>query len=247
MDQINPKYTAVVLAAGEGVRMHTATKKQFLNLCGMPVVAYSLRAFQQNNNISSVVLVVPKGYSDEALAMCIRYGFYKVRNITEGSDKRFKSVFNGLKAAPPDTDYVLIHDGVRPLVSQELIDRCCKFVLMTRACVAAVPVTDTIKRGNIHGFAVETLDRRNLWNIQTPQAFSYPLLLEAYKSLQKTLEEYGADESRITDDAVIVENMTDCNVRIVAGDTANIKITTPDDLTVAEAFLKKRGEAADSA
>ncbi|MBQ8934390.1 MAG: 2-C-methyl-D-erythritol 4-phosphate cytidylyltransferase [Lachnospiraceae bacterium] len=243
MSAVKPKYTAIVMAAGSGVRMKTETRKQFLNLLGMPVVAYSLRAFQQNDNISSIVLVVPKGFVDEAMAMCIRYGFNKVRNIAEGSDKRFKSVYRGLQAAPPDTDYVLIHDGVRPMLTGELIDRCCKFVLMTRACVAAVPVTDTIKRANIHGFAVETLDRSTLWSIQTPQAFSYPLLLEAYRSLQKTIEEYGTDESKITDDAVIVENMTDCHVRIVAGDSRNIKITTPSDMIVAEAYLRSMEEA----
>ena len=155
MSAVKPKYTAIVMAAGSGVRMKTETRKQFLNLLGMPVVAYSLRAFQQNDNISSIVLVVPKGFVDEAMAMCIRYGFNKVRNIAEGSDKRFKSVYRGLQAAPPDTDYVLIHDGVRPMLTGELIDRCCKFVLMTRACVAAVPVTDTIKRANIHGLRLK--------------------------------------------------------------------------------------------
>ena len=238
MNDNKPKYTAIIMAAGSGVRMHSSTKKQFMNICGMPVVAYSIKAFQENENISSIVLVVPRGYVEESTAMCIRHGFTKVRSITEGSDKRFKSVYNGLGAVPEDTDYVLIHDGVRPMVSGELIDRCCKFVLMTRACVAAVPVTDTIKRANIHGFATETLDRSTLWSIQTPQAFSFPLLMEAYDSLNKTIKEYGTDESRITDDAVIVENMTDCHVRIVAGDPKNIKITTPADLVIAEAFLK---------
>ncbi|MDO4960374.1 MAG: 2-C-methyl-D-erythritol 4-phosphate cytidylyltransferase [Eubacteriales bacterium] len=238
MSYNKPVYTAIVMAAGSGLRMKTSTKKQFINIHGMPVVAYSLKAFQENENISSIVLVVPKDYIDESIAMCIRYGFNKVKNITEGSDKRFKSVFNGLQAAPKDTDYVLIHDGVRPMITGELIDRCCKYVLLTRACVAAVPVTDTIKRANTHGFAVETLDRSTLWSIQTPQAFSYPLLLEAYKSLRKTIDEYGTDENKITDDAVIVENMTDCHVRIIAGDPKNIKITTPNDLIIAEAYLK---------
>ena len=235
-----PKYTAIIMAAGSGLRMKTSTKKQFINILGMPVVAYSIKAFQENASIDSIVLVVPQGYIDETLAMCVRYGFSKVKQITEGSDMRFKSVYNGLQCVPKDTDYVLIHDGVRPMIDNKLIDRCCKYVLTTRACVAAVPVTDTIKRANSHGFAVETLDRSTLWSIQTPQAFSFPLLLEAYRSLQKTLEEYGADESKITDDAVIVENMTDCHVRIIAGDPKNIKITTPNDLIIAECYLKQR-------
>lgn len=233
-----PKYTALITAAGSGTRMHSSVKKQFADLCGKPVVAWTLQAFEENEHISSIVLVVPKGDTDQALQICLKYGFHKVRNIVEGSDQRFKSVFNGLKCVPDDTDYVLIHDGVRPLVTGDLIDRCCKYVLLTRACVAAVPVTDTIKRANAHGFIAETLDRSTLWSIQTPQAFSYPLIHEAYRSLYETIKEYGTDESRITDDAVIVENMTDCHVRIIAGDKRNIKITTPEDMVLAEAFLK---------
>lgn len=234
-----PKFTAIIMAAGSGTRMKSDTKKQFMQINGIPIAAYSIKAFQENDNIDSIVVVIPKGFADDTLSMCIRYGFSKVKNITEGSDKRFKSVYNGLLSAPEDTDYVLIHDGVRPMISQKLIDRCCKYVLMTRACVAAVPVTDTIKRANEKGFATETLDRSTLWSIQTPQSFSYPLLLEAYKSLNKTIEDYGTDENKITDDAVIVENMTDCHVRIIEGDPKNIKITTPNDLIIAEAYLKQ--------
>ena len=233
-----PKYTALVMAAGSGTRMHSSVKKQFADLCGMPVVAHCLRAFENNAHISSVVLVVPKGDTETALQICLQNGFRKVRNITEGSDQRFKSVYNGLKSVPEDTDYVLIHDGVRPLLTDDLIERCCRYVLLTRACVAAVPVTDTIKRANAHGFIAETLDRSTLWSIQTPQAFSYPLIHEAYESLYKTIREYGTDESKITDDAVIVENMTDCHVRLIAGDKRNIKITTPEDMILAEAYLK---------
>jgi|P827metagenome_2_1110787.scaffolds.fasta_scaffold08458_4 2-C-methyl-D-erythritol 4-phosphate cytidylyltransferase len=233
-----PIYTAVVLAAGSGTRMHSQVPKQFADLNGLPVVLYSLRAFEENAKINHIVLVIPKGYADRALQLCLRYGLRKVRAITEGSDARFKSVYNGLKSVPEGTDYVLIHDGVRPLVSQEIIDRCCKYVVVTRACVAAVPVTDTIKRADSHGFASETLDRSTLWGIQTPQAFSYPLLRDAYESLYKTIAEYDTDERRITDDAVIIENMTDVHVRLIAGETRNIKITTPDDMVIASALLK---------
>ena len=238
-----PKYTALVMAAGSGTRMHSSVKKQFADLCGMPVVAYSLLAFEKNARISAIVLVVPKGDTDEALKICMKYGIHKVRNIVEGSDQRFKSVYNGLKCVPEDTDYVLIHDGVRPLITQDLIDRSLKYVLLTRACVAAVPVTDTIKRANSHGFITDTLDRSTLWSIQTPQSFSFPLIREAYESLYKTIREYGTDESRITDDAVIVENMTECHVRLIAGVKRNLKITTPEDMIIAQAYLKEQGQA----
>ena len=237
MNLNKPKFTALIMAAGNGTRMKSETKKQFMEINGMPIVAYSIKAFQENDNIDSIVVVVPAGSIDDTLAMCIRLGFSKVKTIAEGSDKRFKSVYNGLLSVPEDTDYVLIHDGVRPMIDKALIDRCCRYVVMTRACVAAVPVTDTIKRANGQGFAAETLDRTTLWSIQTPQSFSYPLLLEAYKSLNRTIEEYGTDENKITDDAVIVENMTDCHVRIIEGDPKNIKITTPNDLIVARAYL----------
>ena len=237
MNGNKPTFTAIIMAAGSGTRMRSETRKQFMEINGMPIVAYSIKAFQDNDNIDSIVVVVPSGSIDDTLAMCIRLGFSKVKSIAEGSDKRFKSVYNGLLSVPEGTDYVQIHDGVRPMIDQALIDRCCKYVVMTRACVAAVPVTDTIKRANSQGFAAETLDRATLWSIQTPQSFSYPLLLDAYKSLNKTIEDYGTDESKITDDAVIVENMTDCHVRIIEGDPKNIKITTPNDLIVAKAYL----------
>lgn len=234
-----PVYTAVIVAAGEGIRMPGLVKKQYMDLCGMPVVCHSIRAFEENDNIDSIVLVIPKGGSDEAKKMCLKYGFNKVKNITEGSDRRFKSVYNGLRTVSEDTDYVLIHDGVRPLVSRELIDRCCRYVPLTMACVAAVPINDTIKVADTSGYASQTLDRSSLWSIQTPQTFSFPLIMKAYDSLYKTIQEYGSDTSKITDDAVIVENMTNTKVRIIKGDYRNIKLTTPTDLLVARAYMEE--------
>lgn len=239
MAKNKPVYTAVIVAAGEGIRMPGLVKKQYMDLCGMPVVCHSIRAFEENDNIDSIVLVIPKGGSDEAKKMCLKYGFNKVKNITEGSDRRFKSVYNGLRTVSEDTDYVLIHDGVRPLVSRELIDRCCRYVPLTMACVAAVPINDTIKVADTSGYASQTLDRSSLWSIQTPQTFSFPLIMKAYDSLYKTIQEYGSDTSKITDDAVIVENMTNTKVRIIKGDYRNIKLTTPTDLLVARAYMEE--------
>ncbi len=243
MNKEKAKFTAIIVAAGSGQRMNSELRKQFMEIDGIPVIAYTIKAFQDNDNIDTIVTVVPKGCVDDMIQLGVKNGFTKMKIIVEGGDKRFKSVYNGLRVSPPDTDYVLIHDGVRPMVDKALIDRCCRHVVMTRACVAAVPVTDTIKRANAQGFAAETLDRTQLWSIQTPQAFSYPLLLDAYRSLCETIEKYGTDENRISDDAVIVENMTDCHVRIIDGDPRNIKITTPNDLIVAKAYLKARKSA----
>lgn len=242
-----PVFTAIVLAAGSGSRMHMGTKKQFLELCGKPMVVYSLEAFEQNANISSIVLVVSKEDIDYALNLCMLYQIRKVKQIVEGGSVRFRSVYNGLKSLPEGTDYVLIHDGARPLLSQTLINQCCSTVVMSRACVAAVPVKDTIKVVDDNGFAVQTVDRAHLWGVQTPQAFSASMLIEAYEKLFETIAAYHSDESVITDDAVIVENMTDCRVRIVQGDYHNIKVTTPEDLIVAEAFLRESGSGAEEA
>lgn len=233
-----PKYTAIVLAAGSGTRMGSPVKKQYMELCGLPVVVHSLRQFEENPQIYSVVLVTGKEDLQYALSMSLKYELHKVKNIVEGGDMRFRSVYNGLRAVDPDTDYLLIHDGARPMLSQELIDRCCREVAIAKACVAAVPVKDTIKRADKEGFAAETLDRSALYSVQTPQAFSYPLFVEAYRKLLHTIQEYHPDVSKITDDAMIVEGMTDRKIRLIPGDYRNIKITTPEDMLVAEAFLQ---------
>lgn len=232
-----PKFAAVIVAAGSGTRMPGETIKQFRDLNGIPVVAHSIKAFQENEYIDTITLVVPSEYTQYALNMCINMNFSKVHNIAEGGSQRFRSVYNGLKTLADDTDYVLIHDGARPLVSKELISRCSSCVQVTRACIAAVPAKDTMKKADAQGFVTATPDRAGLWNVQTPQAFSYHVIMEAYDRLFKTISEYGSDESKITDDAIIVENMTDCRVRIVSGEYRNIKITTEDDMVVARAFL----------
>ena len=234
------KVTAVVVAAGSGSRMGTTEKKQFLNLCGMPVLAHTIKAFEINPSIGSVIVVVAEEDLDRTLKMCIDSGFSKVRNIVSGGDMRFRSVFNGLLAVETDTDIVLIHDGARPLLSQQVIFNCIKGAFREKACVAAVKVKNTIKKSSPEGYAEETLDRSKLWEIQTPQAFSYRLIIKAYYELKKTIEEYKADVSKITDDAVIVENMTDTKVALVEGDYRNIKITTPEDMIIARAFLEDR-------
>lgn len=233
------KYTAIVLAAGNGSRMRAEQKKQYMELCGMPLVVHALKRFEECGLIDSVILVTGHEDLQYALSLSLQCGLRKVKNIVEGGDQRYKSVYNGLRVVEPDTDYVLIHDGARPLVSEEVIRRCCAGVLRYQACVAAVPVKDTIKRADAEGYAAETPDRSRLYAVQTPQAFSYPLFLEAYRKLFDTIMNYHPDESRITDDAMIVEGMTDCRVRLVEGDYRNLKVTTPEDLVLAKALLEE--------
>lgn len=233
-----PKFTAIVLAAGSGSRMHSDVKKQYMELCGKPVVVHSLLPFEKSEWIDSVILVVGHEEAQYALNLSVRYELRKVKNIVEGGAQRFQSVYNGLSAADADTDYVVIHDGARPLVSEELIARCCAEAMEYKACVAAVPVKDTIKTSDEEGYAAQTLERSRLFAVQTPQVFSYPLFAEAYRKLFETIRAYQSDASKITDDAMIVEGMTDRRVKLTEGDYRNLKITTPEDMVIAEALLK---------
>lgn len=227
-------YTAIVLAAGSGRRMQSDIPKQFMELCGHPLLYYSLRAFEQSA-VDDIVLVTGKddiSYCREKIVEA--YGFQKVRAVIPGGKERYLSVYEGLKAAE-GSDYVLIHDGARPLIDEMEIRLSMREVEEEHACVIGVPVKDTIKVGNLKNYATDTPDRSSLWAIQTPQSFSYTLLMEAYDKMWKTA---GA-EAAITDDAMIVERFTGHPVKLVRGKYENIKVTTPEDLLIAEVFLKK--------
>lgn len=224
------KMTAIVLAAGTGKRMNTKVHKQYLLLKEKPILYYSLKAFE-DSHVDEIILVT----GAEEIEFCRKeivekYGLGKVRAIVEGGRERYHSVYEGLKAVG-ETDYVLIHDGARPFVSQDIIERILEAVCEYRACVAGMPVKDTIKISDEEGFAKETPNRSSVWMIQTPQAFSYPLIYDAYTRL---LEK---EDSAITDDAMVVERMTNHKVRLIEGSYRNIKITTPEDLLIAEQFL----------
>ena len=227
------KYTAIVLAAGAGKRMNTKVHKQYLEVAGKPVLYYTLKAFEESA-VSDIVLVTGAGEEDYCQKQIIKkYGFEKVKAIVTGGKERYHSVYQGLLAAE-GADYVLIHDGARPLVDSAIIQRSMDAVLKYQACVVGMPVKDTIKIVNEEQFAKETPDRNKLWQVQTPQTFSYILVKEAY---QKMLEQ---EDTAITDDAMVVERMTSVPVKLIEGSYRNIKITTPEDLLVAEAYLLGR-------
>lgn len=231
------KIGAVVLAAGQGKRMHAAVAKQFLELKGKPLVCYSLEAFQ-SSPVEEIVLVT----GEQELRYCEReivkaYDFSKVKAVVCGGRERYHSVYEGLKefgrepgAAP---EYVLIHDGARPLVSEAVIRRAIQGAADFQACVAGMPVKDTIKVSDGNGFAAGTPDRKQLWQIQTPQAFLFELIFQAYERMMSQSE----FQEGITDDAMVVEKMATHSVKLVEGDYRNIKVTTPEDLMVAEALL----------
>lgn len=230
------KCTAIVLAAGQGKRMHTTVQKQFLEIGGYPVLYYSLKCFQDSPVITDIILVTGK----EDVAYCKEhivalYGFDKVREIVPGGKERYDSVYAGLLACP-DADYVMIHDWARPFLSQEILERCMEKVRLHGACVVGMPTKDTIKIADEEGFVAATPDRKLVWTIQTPQVFAYPLIRSAHESVRKK------DMTAITDDAMIVEQEAEVKVTLVEGSYRNIKITTREDLLVAEAFLASAQE-----
>lgn len=227
------RYTAIILAAGTGKRMGSAVPKQYLDLAGKPLLYYTVRAFEQSD-VTDLVLVTGAGETEYCQKNIIgRYGLRRVRAVVEGGAERYLSVQKGLSAAA-GADYVLIHDGARPFVTAEMIGRSMKTAAACQACVVGMPVKDTIKVVDEDGFAAATPERSRLWQIQTPQTFSYPLICEAYGRLMKQ------SRIRVTDDAMVVEQMTGHPVKVIEGSYRNIKITTPEDLTVAEAYLREQ-------
>ena len=226
------KTTAIVLAAGQGKRMHSKIQKQFLEIGGKPVLYYSLHCFQESPLIQDIILVT----GEEMISYCEqeivkKYGFSKVRKVTAGGKERYDSVYAGLLCCQ-DTDYVYIHDGARPFITEEMVQRGYEAVKRTNACVMGMPSKDTVKLADSSGYIKETPDRKIVWNIQTPQIFSYDLIRGAYESIRKK------DMTGVTDDAMVVEQETGTKILLVEGSYQNIKITTPEDLAIAEAFLR---------
>mgnify|MGYP002763023818 FL=1 len=225
------KYTAIVLAAGSGKRMNSKVHKQYLIIQDRPVLYYSLKAFE-DSAVDEIVLVVGKGEEKFCRKEVVdKYGISKVKAIVEGGKERYHSVFEGLKQTS-DADYVLIHDGARPFVNQDIIRRCMQEVQKYQACVVGMPVKDTIKIADEEGYAKQTPDRRNVWMIQTPQTFSYALIYEAYEEMLKT------EDTAITDDAMVLERIKGKKSKLIEGSYRNIKITTPEDLLIANVYLQ---------
>ena len=229
---MSERNTAIVLAAGQGKRMHSKVQKQFLEIQGYPVLYYSLRCFQESPLIQDIILVT----GEDALSYCKeeivkKYGFTKVSNVIAGGKERYDSVYAGLCECR-DCEYVLIHDGARPFVTEEILKRGLQKVKETGACVIGMPSKDTVKLSDEEGYVKETPNRKCVWTIQTPQIFSYSLIREAHDSIRQK------DMSKITDDAMVIEQETGVKVALAEGSYQNIKITTPEDLYIAEAFLR---------
>lgn len=224
------KYAAVVLAGGSGKRMNSKVHKQYLLIKEKPILYYSLKAFEESA-VDEIVLVVGDKEKDYCRQEIVeKYGLKKVKAIVTGGKERYHSVFEGLKAIET-ADYVLIHDGARPFVDNEIINRTMLAVKKYKSCVVGMPVKDTIRIADEEQYAKETPQRKYVWMVQTPQAFSYSLIYDAYEKMLQN------ENTAITDDAMVLESMTSHRVRLIEGSYRNIKITTPEDLLIAETYL----------
>lgn len=226
------KVIALIPAAGMGKRMGAGINKQYLLLCDKPIVAHTIAVFEQASLIDDIYVIVPEAeipYCREHVVDC--YGFGKVRRIVAGGSERQHSVLNGLRAVTglQDDDVVLIHDGVRPFIPEQVLERAVAAALEHDGALVAVPSKDTVKVVT-DGIIRDTPAREQLWLAQTPQAFRYGIIRAAHEIAE-------AEGFLGTDDAMLVERLGK-EVHIVMGDYRNIKITTPEDLILAEAFLK---------
>ena len=226
------RVVAIIPAAGEGRRMGRAVEKQFLHLHGVPVLAHTLGVFDKSPEVDDVVLVVAP-HQRQALKERVLgpYPCRKLSGVVDGGSERQDSVARGLDAVPGDSGLVVVHDGVRPLVSVDLLGAVLKAAKEHGAALAAIPAGDTVKRAQGE-VVVETLERETIWLAQTPQAFQASLLRSAY-------EKAFRDKIMVTDDAALVESLG-VSVHLVPGSPENIKVTTPTDLVIAEALLAQR-------
>jgi len=247
------KMIAIILAAGAGKRMNSKVAKQYIELNEKPILWYALHTFSESDLVSDIVLVVGAGEEEFVQKEIVeKYGFDKVTLICQGGAERYLSVWNGLKAIqkagllPTGTAdgengkvYVAIHDGARPFVTEQILKDTLAAAKEHKACVAGMPVKDTIKIADEDGFANQTPKRDLVWAVQTPQVFESLLIYNAYSKLIEELEQLTQQGIVITDDAMVVEHMTGERVKLVKASYENIKITTPEDLILAQGILKE--------
>lgn len=225
---------AIILAGGKGKRMNMDVPKQYIELDGRPLICYTIDTFEKSF-VDGIVVVVAKGeleYFRERILQKNNYA--KIIAIVEGGAERYDSVYNGLNAVEY-AKYVYIHDGARPCITKDVLLRAQEAVCKYKAAIAAVKVKDTIKKVSGDGSVEETPDRNMLWQIQTPQVFEFDLIKDAYEQMMTSVS-----EANITDDAMVVEKYGDTKVYVFEGDYANIKVTTPDDISTVKSFLKKK-------
>ena len=229
---LDVKVTVLIPAAGSGTRMGSPAKKQFLLLDGMPVLAHTLKRFEDAPEVTEIIPIVPDDELEHCLEKCVEsQGLRKVKRVVPGGQHRQDSVYNGLRAVDPVAEYVMVHDGVRPFVTPDLIK---ELICAAKGCdgaILAVPAKDTLKEVAKDNIVKKTLDRKSCFMAQTPQVFRRDILKDAF---DKAYAEgyYGTDE------ASLVERCGG-RIKVVPGSYVNIKITTPEDMILAEALLRK--------
>lgn len=223
--------TAIVPAAGKGERMGGVVSKPYLLIGGRCVLSYVLASLDDSDDIQDIIVVTRQEEIDFCKINVIeKYNFKKVSAVISGGEERQDSVYRGLKNIKNDPDIILIHDGVRPFLSKGLLKDVITCASEFKAAISAIPVKDTLKRVDSRLYVNETVSRDSLWYVQTPQAFDKGLINEVYEKAYR-------DKFYATDDAGLAERCG-YRVKIVAGTPENIKITTPEDLTMAEAILE---------
>lgn len=229
-----PRCCAVVVAAGKGERMNSAINKQFIEISKKPILAYCLETLEGCDCIDEIVVVAREEEIFNAADLVRCYGISKVKQVIKGGETRQDSVLCGLGAVNGRYEFVAVHDGARPFVRPDEVHAVVCAAIVDGAAALGVRVTDTVKECDEDGFIIKTVDRSRLWNVQTPQVFAVPLLWSAYQRVaQKNLY--------ITDECMAAEAMG-IKVKMVEGCGDNIKITTPNDLALAETILYMRGE-----
>lgn len=229
------KHVGIVMSAGKGLRVGGDIPKQYMDLCGKPVLYYSLFAMQQSF-IDEIIIVVGEGDEEYVKKEIVdKYSLSKVTKIVTGGKERSDSVYEGLKAvSEPDASYVYIQDGARPMLSLDLLESCREDVEAFGTAVVGVESKDTVKLVSEEGFVMTTPVRKLVWNIQTPQCFVCSDILEAYNAFKRTPDCF------VTDDSSVMEAFGTLPVHITKGDYKNIKITTSEDFFTAENFLSKK-------
>lgn len=217
------KFNVIIPASGSGERFRTRIPKQFFKLNGKELITYTIRKFNSINSVESIVIATKKEYFKRLHKIILDNKFQKVTDIVEGGATRHYSVFNGLKVIIPTDDcYVIIHDAVRPFITNKKIKEMMEVAKDYKAVIPGLKINDTIKEVNKSNFVKRTVPRKYLWEIQTPQIFEYDIL-------RKSFEKANREKFKGTDESSIVEN-AGYKVKIIEGEKTNIKVTTKDDL-----------------
>lgn len=224
---------AIILSAGKGTRMGSRISKQYIEVLGKPVIYYTIEAFE-DSEVDEIILVISeedRNYVEKHIIN--QYGFNKIKQIVYGGKERYHSVYNALKCIEA-ADNVLIHDGARPLITAEQINMLIDKMQTCKACVAGMPVKDTIKVVDDDNYVADTPERSKMWQVQTPQVFCYIDIVTAYEELIRD------EKHNVTDDAMVMETYGKNKVKLVELSYENIKVTTKEDLVFMQGILMDR-------